>query len=85
MTAYQVYEQAIKPLSAEEKLAIARLIIDEVVPNPAPEPTVRHTGLTTKPPRQFGGGRHLLAGVDIDELLAVPIDDMFSEYMPEES
>lgn len=37
MTATQVYEQAIKPLSAEEKLTIARLIINEVVPASAPE------------------------------------------------
>ena len=37
MTVTQVYEQAIKPLSAEEKLAIARLIINEVVPAPVPE------------------------------------------------
>jgi len=36
MNAYQVYEQAIKPLSKEEKMAIARLIINEVVPEPAP-------------------------------------------------
>lgn len=36
MTATQVYEQAIKPLSADEKLAIARLIINEVVPELAP-------------------------------------------------
>jgi len=36
MNAYQVYEQAIKPLSSDEKLAIARLIMDEVVPEPAP-------------------------------------------------
>ena len=36
MNAYQVYEQAIKPLSADEKLAIARLIMDEVVPVPMP-------------------------------------------------
>ena len=37
MTAMQIYEQAIKPLSAEEKLAIARLIINDVVPAPVPE------------------------------------------------
>lgn len=37
MNAYQVYEQAIKPLSAEEKLAIARLIMDEVVPDVVPQ------------------------------------------------
>ena len=37
MTAIQVYEQAIKPLSADEKLAIARLIINEVIPAPVPE------------------------------------------------
>ncbi len=92
MTAYQVYEQAIKPLSAEEKLAIARLIMDEVVPNPAPEPSVRHSELTTTTPSQltpsqFGCGRHLLsgAGIDVNELLAVPIEDVFSEYMPEEN
>jgi hypothetical protein len=30
MTANQVYEQTIKPLSAREKLTIARLIIDEI-------------------------------------------------------
>ena len=43
MTAAQIYEQAIKPLSAEEKLAITRLIINEVVP--APEPA-KHYQLT---------------------------------------
>ena len=84
MTAYQIYEQAIKPLSAEEKLAIARLIMDEVVPDPAPELGVKNPGLTTTAPSQFGCGRHLFAGIDVDELLAVPIDDVFSEYMPEE-
>ena len=36
MTATQIYEQTIKPLSADEKLAIARLIITEVVPAPVP-------------------------------------------------
>ncbi len=36
MTAHQVYEQAIKPLSTDEKMAIARLIINEVVPEPVP-------------------------------------------------
>ena len=40
MTVMQIYEQAIKPLSADEKLAIARLIINEVVP--APEPAKRY-------------------------------------------
>ena len=35
-------------------------------------------------PREFGCGRHLLVGVDVDELLARPIDDMFADYMPEE-
>lgn len=30
MTGYQVYEQAIKPLSSKEKLAIARMIISEI-------------------------------------------------------
>ena len=33
MTAYQVYEQTIKPLSRREKLTIARLIINEVAPD----------------------------------------------------
>ena len=32
MTVYQVYEQAIKPLSEGEKLTIARLIINEIAP-----------------------------------------------------
>lgn len=36
MNAYQVYEQAIKPLSSDEKMAIARLILNDVVPEPAP-------------------------------------------------
>ena len=40
MTAVQVCEQSIKPLSAEDKLTIAQFIIDEVVPafaaSPAP-------------------------------------------------
>ena len=85
MTAYQIYEQAIKPLSAEEKLAIVRLIMDEVVPNPVLGPNSLHSELTTPTPSQFGCGRHLLsgAGIDVNELLAVPIDEVFSEYMPE--
>ena len=37
MTAIQVYEQTIKPLSKDEKMVIARLIINEVVPAPVPE------------------------------------------------
>lgn len=37
MTAVQVYEQTIRPLSVEDKLAIARLIITEVVPAPTLE------------------------------------------------
>ena len=81
MTAYQVYEQAVKPLSAEEKLVVARLIMEEVVPQSQPEPPVE-----ALPPRQFGAGRHLLsgAGIDVNELMAVSIDDMFADYMPEE-
>ncbi len=86
MTAYQVYEQAIKPLSAEEKLAIARLIMDEVIPeaqlpsNPEPPAKVRQ-------PREFGCARHLLsgAGIDVDALMATPIDDMFADYMPDDN
>ena len=37
-------------------------------------------------PREFGCGRHLLsgAGIDVDALMAVPIDDMFADYIPEE-
>lgn len=84
MTAYQVYEQSIKPLSAEEKLAIARLIMEEVVPNAAVQPYIRRAEGTTMPPSQFGCGRDLLAGIDVDELLAISIDDMFADYMPEE-
>ena len=86
MTAYQVYEQAIKPLSAEEKLAIARLIMEEVVPNPAPALSIGQSEKAAPFPSQFGAGRHLLsgAGIDVDKLMAVPIDDVFAEYMPEE-
>ncbi len=89
VNSYQVYEQAIKSLSAEEKRTIARLIMDEVVPNAAPYSCVSLTeqDLTAVcPPRQFGAGRHLLsgAGIDVDELMATPIDDVFSEYVPEE-
>ena len=32
-----------------------------------------------RPYRQFGAGRHLLSGVDVDALMATPIDDMFSD------
>lgn len=33
-------------------------------------------------PRQFGCGRHLLsgAGINVNDLLAMPIDDIFSDY-----
>lgn len=37
MTAIQVYEQAIKPLSDEEKMAIAQLILSEVTPASVPD------------------------------------------------
>jgi len=99
MTVYQVYEQAIKPLSTEEKLAIARLIIDEVGPEAGPqiEPHDAHlNGIVpqsepdppakARQPREFGAGRHLLsgAGIDVDELMATPIDDMFADYMLDE-
>ncbi len=81
MTAYQVYEQSVKALSVPEKLALARLIIDEVVPNPALKPSVEPLELTATNPSQFGCGRHLLsgAGIDVNELLAVSIDGVFSE------
>lgn len=97
MTAYQVYEQAIKPLSADEKLVIARLIMDEVVPEVGLQAHTNGAGLNgllpqseaeppaqARKPREFGAGRHLLEGVDIEALLATPIDDMFADYMPEE-
>ena len=86
MTAYQVYEQSIKPLSAEEKLAIARLIMDEVIPNPGPESNSKQSEKAALFPSQFGAGRHLLsgAGIDVNELMAVSLDDVFAEYMPEE-
>ncbi len=34
-------------------------------------------------PRQFGCGHHLLsgAGINVNDLLATPIDDVFSGYM----
>lgn len=79
MTAYQVYEQSVKSLSVPEKLALARLIIDEVVSQSQPEAPNQ-----ARLPREFGAGRHLLADVDVDALLATPIDDMFAGYMPED-
>jgi prevent-host-death family protein len=40
---------------------------------------------TARLPRQFGCGRHLLsgAGINVNDLLATPVDDVFSEYMPD--
>jgi prevent-host-death family protein len=32
-------------------------------------------------PRQAGTMRHLFEGVDVNEVLAIPIDDVFAEYM----
>ena len=98
MTALQVYEQSIKPLSVAEKLMLARLIINEVVPATGSQVAAPDTYLNGLPPqsesispaevrqpRQFGAGRHLLsgAGIDVDELMATPIEDMFADYMPE--
>ncbi len=83
MTAYQVYEQSVKPLSVAEKLTLARLIIDETVPETGPQSEPEPPPKARKP-REFGAGRHLLADVDIEALLATPIDDMFADYMPEE-
>ena len=39
---------------------------------------------TGRRPRDAGCGRNLLsgAGVDVNELLATPVDDAFSDYMP---
>ncbi len=37
MSAYQVYEEAIKPLSIGENLTTARLIMDEIVPDVVPQ------------------------------------------------
>jgi len=42
---------------------------------------VRDLPSEVRPCRPFGAGRHLLAGVDVDALMAVPIDDMFADYM----
>jgi prevent-host-death family protein len=32
-------------------------------------------------PRQFGAGKHLFQGVDVNELLAVDISEEFEEYL----
>lgn len=45
MSAYQVYEQSIKPLSIGEKLTIARLIINEIAPDAAPQAEPGFDGL----------------------------------------
>ncbi len=97
MTAYQVYEQSVKPLSVAEKLTLARLIINEVVPDAGPHveasgtqhnaiPRIEYApSAKARQPREFGAGRHLLsgAGIDVDELMATSIEDMFADYMPE--
>ncbi len=36
MTTYEIYTQAIKPLTADERLHIARLILDDLAPDAAP-------------------------------------------------
>ena len=83
MTAYQVYEESVKPLSVAEKLTLARLIINEVVPDAGPQIEYAPPA-KARQPREFGAGRHLLADVDVDALMATPIDDMFADYMPED-
>lgn len=100
MTAHQVYEQSIKPLSVAEKLTLARLIMDEVVPESGPQAQANGTELDgllrqsepdppaeVRKPREFGCARHLLsgAGIDVDALMAVSIDDIFADYMPEDN
>lgn len=35
----------------------------------------------TRKPRQAGTMRHLFEGVDVNALLATPIDDVFAEYL----
>ena len=45
----------------------------------SPEENVRLTRKRT--PRQSGGMRQLFAGVDVNELLATPVDDVFAEHL----
>ena len=46
-----------------------------------------HRLAAARPPRQFGCGRHLLSGsgVNVNDLLAVPVDDVFADYLPDNS
>lgn len=37
MTTYEIYNQAIKPLRADERLHIARLILEDLAPDAIPE------------------------------------------------
>ena len=37
MTTYEIYNQAIKPLHADERLHIARLILDDLAPDSIPD------------------------------------------------
>ena len=62
--------QAVAALARLRGLSVAEIIHD--IPS------------EVRPDRQFGCGRHLLAGVDVDALMAVSIDDMFADYMPED-
>ena len=85
MTAYQVYEQTVKPLSVAEKLTLTQLIINELAAK-IPMPSEPDPPPIARKPREFGAGRHLLsgAGIDVDALMATPIEDMFADYMPED-
>ena len=60
--------QALAALARLRGLSVAKIVRD--IPS------------GVRPHRQFGAGRHLLAGVDA--LMAVSIDDVFADYMPEE-
>ncbi len=92
-------EQAQRELTEEEQAALADFIDAVEIANAerwqAVAAIARLRGLSVadiihdipsevRPGRQFGCGRHLLAGVDVDALMAVSIDDMFAEYMPED-
>ena len=50
-------------------------------------PEAYHRLAATRPPRQFGCGHHLLSGngVNVNDLLAVPVGDVFAEYLPDGS
>lgn len=68
MTTYEIYTQAIKPLTADERLHIARLILDDLAPDAVPTPQSGFDNLKQILPQieRISLTDHDLAGVVLD-------------------